>query len=277
MKKIGLVLLLLPVCAFGVETTDCSTSTQLAALYQVRAMMLHPDTSSYDVGKFIDAKLDALRDPLPDGGFRWVRWTRPSGKADYDKNVHTVAAVKGGAGDNFESSGNHVYAVRVAVPSKRSLLHGNNPVYVGTVRVRYSVEGRDRTKEEAINNWMNPDTSRTIDLGTIADRVTASVDSSVDARDVKEAVVEIHMMKAVAQDDPSNPNYDAIQTLKRVRDSFDSDAIDDEIARLNPDDTLPLMHVVHDLRRADDLMRSGKDKDQEKGRELLRETLRRLR
>ena len=40
---------------------------------------------------------------------------------------------------------------------------------------------------------------------------------------------------------------------------------------------MPLLAIVQDLRRADELMRSDKAGDQEKGNKLLRETLRRLR
>jgi hypothetical protein len=277
MKKISLIFFLLPVCAFAVQTTDCSTATQLAALYQVRALMLRPDTTSYDVNKYIDAQMDAMRDPLPDGGFRWVRWTRPSGSPEYDKNGHTVAAVQGSGSDNFEASGDHIYAVRIAVPSKRSMFNGNNAVYVGTVHIRATANGRTRTLDERIGDWMNRDTTKTIDLNMIADHVDVSLDSAAKPGRANESLVEIHMLKAVAQDDPANPNYDAIQTLKRVRNSFDSDSIDDEIARLAPDDTFPLAHFIRDLRRANELMRSNKDKDREKGDRLLRETLRRLR
>jgi hypothetical protein len=40
---------------------------QIAALYEIRALMLH-GVSSYDVNKFIDTKLDSLREPMPNGG-----------------------------------------------------------------------------------------------------------------------------------------------------------------------------------------------------------------
>ena len=276
MKKIAFVLLLLPVCAFAVEMEDCATARQLATLYQVRALMLR-DASSYDVDKFLDSKMDELRGPLANGGFRWVRWARPGGNPAFDKHGHNVVAAQGNGADNFESSGEHIYAVRVAVPAKRSLFNGNNPVYVGTVHVRSVVNGRERTTEERIDNWMNPDTTKTIDLNAIADRVDVSLESSAQPRHLKESLVEIHLLKAVAQDDPSNPNYDTITVLKHLRDSTSYDTIDDEIARLNPDDRLPLYHIVRELRRADDLMRSKKDEDREKGEKLLKETMRRLR
>lgn len=276
MKKIGLVLLLLPVCTYGVESSDCATANQLAALYELRGVLLHHE--SYDVDKFIDAKLDALREPLPSGGYRWVRWARPSGSPEYDKHGHNVSAVQGSGTDNFESSGDHVYAVRVAVPAKRSLFNGNNPVYVGTVHVRATSNGRMRNVDEHVDSWMNADTTKTIDLNTIADHVEVSLDSAAQPRHTKESLVEVHLLKAVAQDDPSNPNYDTIAMLKRYRGlTSDYDTIDEDIARLNPDDTFPVYRVFSELRRADELMRSKKDEEREKGERLLKETLRRLR
>jgi len=276
MKKVLWVLLLLPVCAFAVETSDCATANQLVSLYEIRALMLR-GASSYDVDKFIDTKMDSLREPMPNGGFRWVRWARPSGSPEYDKHGHNVGAPQGSGTDNFESSGDHVYAVRVAVPAKRSLFNGNNPVYVGTVHVRAVANGRERNVDEHVDNWMNPDTTKTIDLNMIADHVDVSLDSAAQPKHTKESLVEFHLLKAVPQDDPANPNYDTITSLKHLRDSTDRDAIDDEIARLNPDDSFPLYRLVRQLRHADELMRSKKQEDQDKGERLLKETLGRLR
>jgi hypothetical protein len=244
--------------------------------------MMKSYASSYDVQKVIDRRLDDLRVPLPSGGYQWVRWVRPNGEGPYGKNGHTVVAIQGrGDSDSFEASGEHVYAVRVAVPQKKSLFSGNKPVYVGTLHVSYTVDGRRRTKEQAINQWMNPDTTRTLDLETIADRAEATLDASTAEKDSKEALVELHFRQAVAQDDPSNPAYPAIRTLQRVRESPDPATVDAEIAsterKLFPDsDPLPVLTILHDLRHADEMMRSKKPEEQEKGDKLLKETLRKL-
>jgi hypothetical protein len=277
MRKLIFALLLIPLPALAIETADCAAATQLAAFYELRSLMLKPYTSSYDVDNFIDRKLDELREPLSGGGFRWVHWVRPSRDPEYDKHGHNVVAVEGSGTDHFEASGDHAFAARIAVPSKRSLFNGNNPVYVGTVHVRYNVNGRERMKDEPINHWMNPDTSRTIDLGTIADHVDVSLDSSTAQGNAKSALVEIHLLRAVAEDDPGNPNYPAITALMRVRGSFDRDVIDDEIAKLEPAGSIPLYRLVRELRHADELMRSNKQDDKDKGEKLLKETLRRLR
>jgi hypothetical protein len=239
--------------------------TALRELYAVRAMAL---SSAYSVDSHIDKRLNVLR-------AGWVRWVRPAGEGPYDKKLHRTKATKS-ALDDFEASGEHAYAVRIAVPAKRTVFYGNNPVYVGTVEIRYD----GKTITEKINATMQPDTSRTIDLKTIADRVDVRLASGSDKPG--ESLVEVHFKQAVAEDDPKNPNYETVRALQRIRGSSDPRTIDDEIEdleeRVVPDATpLPLVEIITELRRADDLIRSKKDEDQERGNRLLRDTLRRLR
>jgi hypothetical protein len=277
----GLLLLLLvaaPLCAF--ERDDCrGPLTHLATLYELRSLMLKSYTSSYDVTRFIDARINAFREPLADGGYRWVRWVRPAGDGPVDKEGFTVVAVQDrGDADRFESTAQHGYSVRIVVPRKRSLLNDNKPVYVYDVEITADEE----TKTHTINRWMNPDTSQTFDLRGIPDRVRVAVRVATAARNSREALVETHVRQAVEDDDPSNPNYSAIRMLQRIRADADPATIDAEIAAIEESvfpgsDSIPLLSVVTDLRRADELLRSEKPEDQEKGNKLLKETLRRLR
>ncbi len=266
MKRIMLVLLFVAAPALA---DDC---TALRELYGVRAMMLKRYASSYDVDRFIDRRLAVLREG-------WVRWVRPTGEGPFDKKLHRTKAPTN-ALDSFEASGEHVYAVRVAVPAKRTLFSSNNPVFVGNVEIRYTAEGKTRTMKQPIDALMQPDTSRTIDLPVIADSVDVRLGSGTD--NPGEALVEVHFKQAVTEDDPGNPAYDSVRALQRIRGSSDPRAIDDEIAvmerRAFPDsDPLPLIEIVTDLRRADDLIHSKKEEEQERGNKLLKETLRRLR
>ncbi len=286
MKRTLLALLLslvaLPILA--IDRSDCEDLSHLSALYEVRSLMIRQYTSSDDVRRFIDRRIDELREPVPDGGYRWVRYVRPSGDGPSDKHVHSVRAVHDGdTPDMFEATGHHVYAVRVVVPSKRSLFKGNNPVFVGDVNVSYhNGNARPRTDVIHLNRWMSPDTSQTFDLRGIFDTVVATAPLSVDKRDRNEAVAEIHFQEAVPQDDPANPAYSTIQALGRIRSDPDAATVDREISALESTvfhggESVPLLTIVHDLRRADELMRSDKADDQEKGKRLLKETLRRLR
>ncbi len=257
MKRFLLPFLLF-LAAVPLLADDCSTMTQLATLYELRNVAMR---HSYDVDSWIDKRIDYLREPV-DGGYRWVRWVRPSNGDPVDKHLHKTQAVHGSGSDSFEASGSHAYGVRVVVPAKQSLFGRNNPVYVGTVRISYN----GRTKTERIDQWMNPDTSRTIGLGVIADRVEASLDASTASKDVNQALVEIHFRQAQLEDDPANPAYRTIQSLRHVRGSWSSNVIDDEIAVAERDafgttESLPLMSIAHDLRRAEELMRSKKEED----------------
>src|SRR5229473_2066295 len=114
---------------------DCGGYRALGVLYQVRSMMMRSGSSSYDVDRFIDRTLDDLREPTADGGFRWVRWVIPRADAPFQKDGHLAVALhERGDSDHFEASSQHVFAVRIAVPGKRSMFNGNNRVFVGTVR-----------------------------------------------------------------------------------------------------------------------------------------------
>jgi hypothetical protein len=272
MKRL-IVLLAVATPLFAVTTNEeCRGYQQLATLYQVRELMLHGAGNSR-IDDVIDDQLAVLRRG-------WVRWVAPAHDAPRDKHVHVVAAANGSSTDNFEAAGEHPFEVKIVVPSKRSLLNKNNAVYVGTLHVSYSADGRTRTKDLPVNAWMNPDTSNTLDLGGIADHAEAAVTAST--RNPNEAVVEIHFVQAVAEDDPANPAYDTIQSLARVRHNTDDYTVDDEIAKAEravfpSSDPIPLAHIVRDLHRANDMLRSSKEDEQKKGQKLLEESLRRLR
>src|ERR1051326_5478734 len=272
MKRL-IVLLAFATPLFAVTTNEeCRGYQQLATLYQVRELMLHGAGDSR-IDDVIDDQLKDLR-----GG--WWRGFAPNHAAPRDKHVHVVAAANGSSTDNFEASGDHPFEVKVVIPAKRSLLNKNNPVYIGTLHVSYSLNGRTRTKDLPVNAWMNPDTSNTLDLGGIADHAEAAVTAS--SRNPGEAVVEIHFIQAVAEDDPANPAYDTIQSLAHVRRYTDENTIDEEIAKTERavfpgSDPVPLAHIVRELRRANDMLRSSKEDEQKKGQKLLEESIRRLR
>ncbi|HUP48885.1 MAG TPA: hypothetical protein VNA04_08850 [Thermoanaerobaculia bacterium] len=285
-RALPVLLLILPLAipAHSFDEECTAKLTQLGSLYQVRSMMARSYTSSSDVQRFADRRIDELREPLREGGHRWIRWVRPPGDGPFVKKEHSVLAVQGGDDrDRVEAAGGHVYAASVVVPRKRSLFHNNHAVWVGTAEVTYEIDGRPATRREAINQWMNPGTSRTIDLGGIAEHARATLDSATSQRHMKQALVEIHLRQAVAEDDPANPTYSTVQMLQRIRQSPDAATVDAEVAAAEASlypgggETLPMLTLLGDLRRADELMRSSKEEEQEKGSKLLKETLSRLR
>ena len=264
---------------------DCAPEiTTLQVFYDIRSMIIDGGASSYEISSRIEEHLETLREPLPEGGYRWVRFVKPkSGSGPVIKREHLIEAVQGEeAFDSFEAASDHVYAVKIAVPRKRSLLHSNKEAYVGTLKVRYWVDGEAKSMTRDLKQWLKPDTSKSFDIGVIADRAEAEVEAATRARNVRESLVELHFVQAVAQDDPGNPHADAVSRLKKLKNDPTPKAIDDEIARLESEAfgssyTAPLTQIAVSLREADDLMSSDDEEERERGRTLLDETLKLLR
>ena len=277
MRTFAIVLLLISPAAQAID--DCRDVAALDALYGVRDLLIR-GAGSYTVSSSIDDAVNDLRDPLPGGGYRWVRYVRPSGTPPTVKREHTVSAIDGsGSFDSFEASADKPFAVAIVVPKKRSLFKANAPSWVGEVEIRVTLDGKQRTRKEAINAWLNPGTSRTFDLETIADSAEVRVEAATAAKDAKgSALVEIHLRQAVAEDDPENPQYDTIRALERIRSSSSPEVLDAEIAKLEHR-LFPSLHsypftlLLAKTRDAEALLRSEKAEDQEKGRKLLKEVV----
>jgi hypothetical protein len=280
------LLLLVPLSAFGIEDECSADLAALQAFYAVRDAMLQPSPLSYTIDSRIDESLDALRGPLGNGAYEWVRYVRPSGEGPVLKQEHLISSAHDSDEiETFEAEGTHPYAVRVVVPRKRSIFKANKPAWVGGVEIRYWFEGKPKTIQKRIDQWMAPDTSKSFDIGVIADRAEVSVETATKSGDRKESLVEVHFRQAVPQDDTGNPNYETIQTLKKLRDgSSGTDpevTLDAEIGRLEKRlfpaaDSVPLATIVTRLREAEKLMRSEKPEDVESGRKLFLDTMRLL-
>ncbi|HEY0592968.1 MAG TPA: hypothetical protein VGF40_14440 [Thermoanaerobaculia bacterium] len=279
---LAVLALALPFAARAQRADDCAALRTLQALYEIRQLSMVAHPSSYAVDRAIETHLDRLRDPLPGGGYRWVRLTRPVGDGPVVKREHLVQADHA-AGDReqFEADGSVPFAVRIVVPRKRSLTKANKELWVGTVRVRYATEGQTKTLERKIDAWLLPDNSRTIDLGVIADRAEVEVETATKSGNRGQSLVEVHFRQAVAQDDPANPNFEGVEALKRLQYSADAATIDLEIARLERQlfpgiEITPFTTIVTRLREAEALLRSEKEEEKAKGQKALAEVVRSL-
>jgi hypothetical protein len=279
LKLFSMVTVCLAVALSAAAVDDCAPEmAALHAFYDLRSLVVDRDASTYEISSQIDEHLDNLRGPLPDGGYEWVRFVRPkSGTGPVIKREHLIA---GSEPESFEGTADHVYSVKIVVPRKRSLLKGNKEAWVGEVAVRYWVDGEEEITTKKVNQWMKPDTSKSYDLGVIADRAEAVAE--VSTRTANESLAEIHFVQAVAQDDPESPHADTVERLKKLAGDITPRAIDEEIAKLEYQifgrrEAVPVAQIVVALREADELIRSDKEEEQEEGRKLLRETMRLLR
>jgi len=276
MRKLAIVLLML-IAPAAAAADDCSQVAALDALYGIRDLVIR-NAGSWEISSAIDDSIRSLQGPEPGGGYRWVQWVKPSGTPPTVKHEHTVTAVQGsGTTDSVEGSADKPFAVAIVVPKKRSLFSANNPSWVGEVVIEFTLDGKSRTRNESINAWINPGSSRTFDLGTIADDAHVRAEVATNAKTAKgEALVEIHFRQAVEQDDPENPEYETIQSLRRVRSSSSPEVLDAEIGKLEhrlfPSlQVYRFTYLLSRTREAEELLRSTKTEDQDKGKKMLKE------
>lgn len=275
MRKLPLLVFMLLSAVPVFAAYDCDSDARaLNALYDIRDLMI-TRASTYTIDNRITMHIETLRDPLPQGGYRWVIWVRPSGDAPVQKKSHVVASVKDdGESETFESASDHPFEVRVVVPRKRSTFGANKGVFVKRLTVRYERDGKQQQFEKVIDKWMAPDTSQSFDLSGIVDRADAQLEVATKSGDVKQAVAEIHFRQAVATDDPDNPHFDTIQALKAIASDSSPDRLEREISlrerRLFPDARfVRLVPLFEQIRTATDLLKSDKPEEQEKGKKAL--------
>ncbi len=258
------------------SAADCESDlAALEVFYDLRDTMVRGSSSSYDLARRVEEHLIALREPLGDGTFRWVRYVRPGGTPPVVRRERLVAASRDdGDIESFEASAERPFAVQVVVPRKRSLLRGNQEAWVGQVVIRYWVDGEEESLTRAVNQWLRPDTTRTFDLGVIADRAEAVVEVGTRRTTREQSLVELHLQQAVAQDDPGSPNAATVARLKRFASDPSPVHLDEEIAEIELEvfgrsSRLRTAELVATLRKAGVLLESEKEEERTEGQKLL--------
>ncbi len=278
---LAFALLLVPIAAPAQES--CPEDVFLLRnLYELRELMLLPSSGSWDFSERLNGQIDAIREPLGDGTYRWVDYSVPRSDGPVTRRDRLVNTADGtGDFDSLEASGTKIYAVRLVVPRKRSLFRANESLRIGMLRITTVTDGESSTREMPLDRWFSPDSSKTIDLDGIADRVTVSVAATTHAEDVGEALVEIHLLQAVPTDNPDNPHFDTLQVLRRLGSSWDPYVLELEIGRaeqrLFPEARpLPLLVVLPQLREVQRLLSSEEPADRNKAIEELSKALKSL-
>lgn len=262
---------------------DCRDVEALNALYGVRELVIR-GAPSYTISTEIDDQITRLREPLPDGGYRWVRLVRPpAGQGPVDKTGHFVRSASEASPDVFEAEAGDAWAVAIVVPRKRSLFRANNESWVGDATITCTIEGRTETRKESIRRWMKPDTSHTVDLGgPIADGCRVTLETATNEAFLdEEALVEIHIRQAIEEDDPENPNLEAILILQKIRSSASPATLDYEISKLErrlfPNlYSYPFATLLAETREAQHMLASEKEEEREKGMKKLEEVVKEL-
>src|ERR1700753_2035119 len=189
----------------------------LHALERIATLAKDPEDSRQVILAIIDSDVDVLREPRPDGTYRWASLQREEASRVKDqKSIEKVQTEK--ELREVTITATNAYRLEVSVPTKRNLISANNRVYVRNVLVDSTgFDGKTTHHEIAVNAWVNPGDANGVALPEIGKSVKATAEIGVESGN-KTAVAEVALLQAKLVDDPASPYFPAIKRLLQIRD-----------------------------------------------------------
>ncbi len=217
------------------------TATLLFLVATVTFAQTTPATRVADDAKVIDRVAEASRKDLPQDLLKRIvnediealRVKRADGTyqyANYDKmeagrvtNSFSVDSEK--KETILELRGPFAYRLVLSAPSRRMLVTRNKHVYVDRAEIEY-IPLNDSSKKyqtSRIGAWIEPGTSKNIELNEIARQATVHVFTHADERGYGN--LDLTLIQAKIFDDPTSPYADAVASEKAIRTALDHNDI----------------------------------------------------
>lgn len=164
----------------------------------------------------IDQQIGWLREPKPDGTYRWASLQREEGgRRSEEKTLERVWTES----DLREVtvSAPSAYRLIVNVPPKRGVFSSNNRVFVRNVVVdSIDADGKSKRTDLPVRVWIDPGDSHGIALPDIERSVRATAHMGVESGGNR-AVAEVVLLEPTLADDPLNPYFPAVRRLADLR------------------------------------------------------------
>lgn len=192
-------------------------SYDLRALERIASLSTNLNDNRQVMLAIVDSDIDDLREPRPDGTYRWASLQRE--EASRVKEQHQIERVSSEKElREVTLTAANAYRVEVSVPTKRNLVSGNNRVYIRNILVDSTgFDGKITHHEIAVNAWVNPGDAHGEPLPEIDKSVKATVELGVETGE-KRAVADVALLRAKLVDDPTSPYFPAVKRLLQVRD-----------------------------------------------------------
>jgi len=162
--------------------------------------------------RIVEEDIDLLRGKRGDGTYQYAGYEKMEASRVSDsfsiqpEKKETV----------LEMRGTFVYRVVLAAPSRRMLVTRNKRVYVERVDIEYIPEKDTGKKFQTakIDAWIEPGTSKTVELNEVARQATARVYGHADEAGYGNLVITL--IQARVFDDPTSPYADAVASEKAL-------------------------------------------------------------
>lgn len=220
MRRLVASLALVPALAAAQPSSPALRVAEDARAIRRVAEASRRDFPSAVVGRIIEEDLELLRGRRSDGTYDYASFQREEAARSSDR--YSLSATPEGEPDSFEVTGETVYQMIVAVPSRRLLVARNRPAWIERIELDFTPFGRARQSSSVnVRKWIGVGESTTIDLPEIAKRMRAKVIGRVDEAEGGPATVEVTLIQAKLVDRRDSPHYGAVQTLTSLARSAD--------------------------------------------------------
>ena len=171
--------------------------------------------------RMIDADIDLLRGKRSDGSYAYASHDR----MEASRNAQSFSIEDAKKSTRLEMRGAWIYRLVISAPSRRMLVTHNRHVFIERIEIEYLPEGATSSKVQTldVNGWIEPGTSRNVDLEQIARQVTARVYVHADPEGYGN--IELALLEAKIFDNPDSPYADAVNSAKAILRGVDNDDI----------------------------------------------------
>lgn len=162
--------------------------------------------------RMMEDDVELLRGKHSDGSYAYASHDRM--EASRQSQSFSIEDAK--KSSRLELRGSWVYRLVVSAPARRMLVTRNKHVFIERIEIEYLAEGASSSKVQTldVNGWLEPGTSRNVDLEQIARQATARVIVHADPDGYGN--VDLALLEAKIFDNPDSPYADAVSSAKAI-------------------------------------------------------------
>jgi hypothetical protein len=167
--------------------------------------------------RIVNEDIDLLRVKHADGTHQYASYDR----MEADRKSDTFSVDPGHKESVLELRDAFAFRLVVSVPQRRMLLVKNHHIYIDRVEVEMLPQKSSEKKFQTVRvgEWLEPGTSKTIELDEIARQAVARVYAH--AEEGGYANVTLTLEEARLFDDPASPYSDSVESAKAILKSID--------------------------------------------------------
>jgi len=216
MKRIAIIIGCLAATNLAAQIPTARVATDAKVIDRVAEASTN-DLPKDLLKRIVNEDIDLLRGKRADGTYQYAAYDRMEASRKSDsfsvdpERKESVLELR----DVFP------YRLIVTVPSRRMMVAKNHHIYIDRVEIEMLPQTSSEKKFQTvkIDAWLEPGTSKTIDLGDIGKQATARVYAHAEAGGY--ANVTLTFIEARIFDEPSSPYADAVESAKAILKAID--------------------------------------------------------